>query len=242
MGLHCAGRTGSRRRRQRRQLRRRRPPPTAARPARGSASACAGHPAQHGDDAEQRRSRASAGRPVHGGHEGVVRRRDQRLPGPAGPLGHPVRAGDRLVGASRARPGQAGRASARSGCGRPPRATEPRTATPSARPTWRIVLLTAEPTPAFSRGSDDMIDSVAGGMTLAMPTPWMKKTRSRTQIGVVAPTKMNADQRRASTSARPVAATALAPNRLHHRARCAARRSAGRRRTAGTAGRSAAGS
>ena len=42
---------------------------------------------------------------------------------------------------------------------------------PKAAATWRTVLLTAEPTPAFSRGSDDMIDSVAGGMTFAMPAP-----------------------------------------------------------------------
>jgi len=37
------------------------------------------------------------------------------------------------------------------------------------------VLLMAEPTPAFSRGSEAMMDSVTGGITLAMPTPWMKK-------------------------------------------------------------------
>src|SRR5436305_14435332 len=52
--------------------------------------------------------------------------------------------------------------------------TELRTATPSAPPTWRIVLLTAEPTPAFSRGRLDITDSVAGGSTLAIAAPWTK--------------------------------------------------------------------
>ena len=47
--------------------------------------------------------------------------------------------------------------------------TEPSTATPRAPPTWRVVSLTAEPTPALASGSDPMIDSVAGGMTSARP-------------------------------------------------------------------------
>ena len=38
----------------------------------------------------------------------------------------------------------------------------PTTATPSAPPTSRLVSFTAEPTPAWSRGSEPMIDSVDG--------------------------------------------------------------------------------
>ena len=48
-------------------------------------------------------------------------------------------------------------------------------ATPSAPPTWRVVSLTAEPTPAFSRGSDPITDSVAGAMVIAMPAAMTMK-------------------------------------------------------------------
>ncbi len=48
---------------------------------------------------------------------------------------------------------------------------EPITATPSAPPVWRVVSLTAEPTPALALGSEPMIDSVAGAMVRPMPTP-----------------------------------------------------------------------
>ena len=44
-------------------------------------------------------------------------------------------------------------------------------ATPRAPPTWRTELLTAAPAPAFSRGTTDMIDSVAGAITEPMPSP-----------------------------------------------------------------------
>ena len=40
----------------------------------------------------------------------------------------------------------------------------PMTATPRVPPSSRVVSLTAEPTPAFSVGSEPMIDSVAGAM------------------------------------------------------------------------------
>ena len=43
------------------------------------------------------------------------------------------------------------------------------TATPSAPPICRVVSFIADPTPAFSRGKDPMIDSVAGAMTQPMP-------------------------------------------------------------------------
>src|SRR3954454_5725768 len=41
--------------------------------------------------------------------------------------------------------------------------SDPRIATPSAPPVVRVVSLTAEPTLAFSSGSEPMTDSVAGG-------------------------------------------------------------------------------
>ena len=45
------------------------------------------------------------------------------------------------------------------------------TATPSAPPVWRVVSLTAEPTPAFPAGSEPMIDSVSGGIASPNPRP-----------------------------------------------------------------------
>ncbi len=55
-----------------------------------------------------------------------------------------------------------------------------------------------------------MIDSVAGAITLAMPTPWMKNMTATTQIGVLAP--MNTKLARPTVvSAMPVAHTALGP-------------------------------
>ena len=49
--------------------------------------------------------------------------------------------------------------------------TLPTIATPSAPPTWRVVSFTAEPTPASARGSEPMIDSVAGAITSAYRRP-----------------------------------------------------------------------
>ena len=71
----------------------------------------------------------------------------------------------------------------------------------------------AEPTPAFSRGSEDMIDSVAGGITLAMPAPWTKVSTISTQIGVAAPTRAK-PARPTVTRPRPTAQTAFGPYRL----------------------------
>ena len=48
---------------------------------------------------------------------------------------------------------------------------EPNTATPTAPPIWRVVSLTADPTPALARGSEPMIESVHGAITFAMPAP-----------------------------------------------------------------------
>src|SRR5437660_1679402 len=47
----------------------------------------------------------------------------------------------------------------------------PRTATPRAPPTSRVVSLTAEPTPALANGIDSMIAPVAGAVVSAMPAP-----------------------------------------------------------------------
>ena len=49
-------------------------------------------------------------------------------------------------------------------------------ATPSAPPISRVVSFIAEPTPAFSRGSDPMIESVAGAIARPMPTPMITST------------------------------------------------------------------
>src|SRR5215469_12365043 len=65
--------------------------------------------------------------------------------------------------------------------------SDPSTATPMAPPTCRKVLLTADPEPAFSRGSDDMIMTVAGGITWAIPVPIKKNSTSSSQMGVCWP-------------------------------------------------------
>ena len=52
------------------------------------------------------------------------------------------------------------------------------TATPSAPPTWRVVSLMAEPTPARPAGTAPMIDAVAGAMVRPMPkanTHWVTR-------------------------------------------------------------------
>ena len=49
--------------------------------------------------------------------------------------------------------------------------TLPSTATPSAPPVWRVVSLTADPTPARLGGSEPMIDSVAGAWVSPRPMP-----------------------------------------------------------------------
>ena len=45
----------------------------------------------------------------------------------------------------------------------------PMMATPIAPPTWRVVSLMAEPTPALLRGSEPMTDSVAGAIVRPIP-------------------------------------------------------------------------
>ena len=51
-------------------------------------------------------------------------------------------------------------------------------ATPRAPPTCRVVSLTAEPTPALSRGREPMIDSVAGAIVRAMPVAMSTKAKN----------------------------------------------------------------
>src|ERR1700738_1421506 len=70
----------------------------------------------------------------------------------------------------------------------------------------------AEPTPAFSRGREDMTDSVAGGITLAIPTPWMKVNAHRSQIGVLDPTKAKPPRPKV-TRPNPTAQTIFGPYR-----------------------------
>ena len=52
----------------------------------------------------------------------------------------------------------------------------PRMATPSAPPISRVVSFIAEPTPAFSGGTEPMIESVAGAIAKPMPTPTITST------------------------------------------------------------------
>jgi hypothetical protein len=50
---------------------------------------------------------------------------------------------------------------------------DPMIATPRAPPIWRVVSLTAEPTPALARGSEPITLSVAGAITRPMPAARM---------------------------------------------------------------------
>ena len=60
-------------------------------------------------------------------------------------------------------------------------------ATPRAPPIWRVVSLTAEPTPAFSRGSEPITDSVAGAITMPMPADIRQNSTIVTDVGRVRP-------------------------------------------------------
>src|SRR5512132_4033902 len=42
---------------------------------------------------------------------------------------------------------------------------------PSEPPTWRMLLITAEPTPALSTGTDPIAAAVVGAIVIAIPTP-----------------------------------------------------------------------
>ena len=89
---------------------------------------------------------------------------------------------------------------------------EPSTATPNAPPTCRVVSLTAEPTPALARGSDPMIESVAGAMTLPMPRPSAHVTRMTWRVDESGWSVRN-DRKPTPTINSPVATTRLLPKR-----------------------------
>src|SRR3954471_9336437 len=90
--------------------------------------------------------------------------------------------------------------------------TEPMMATPRAPPNWRVVSFMAEPTPALDRGSEPMIDSVAGALTL--PTPPARITIEASRWGY--PLVTGTPARKISpidTSTKPEPTTALVPTR-----------------------------
>ena len=49
------------------------------------------------------------------------------------------------------------------------------TAIPSEPPTWRMLLITAEPTPAFATGTEPIAAAVVGAIVVAIPTPPMSR-------------------------------------------------------------------
>src|SRR5918997_6059563 len=90
--------------------------------------------------------------------------------------------------------------------------TEPSTATPRAAPISRVVSLTADPTPALAGGSDPMIDSVAGGITMARPAA--STTRATRTSGYPAPAVSRlASGRPVAAMTRPVATITFVPTR-----------------------------
>ena len=95
--------------------------------------------------------------------------------------------------------------------------TLPMTATPSAPPTWRVVSLTAEPTPAFSRGSEPITDSVAGAIVMPMPDGHQAEQADHEQVRRVA--WMNdSDSSAAAMISRPAVTTRFVPTRSTTRA------------------------
>jgi hypothetical protein len=124
------------------------------------------------------------------------------------------------------------RASSRVGAGSPSTAspslvayaeaiTEPRMATPRAPPTWRTELLTAAPAPAFSRGTTDMIASVAGASTRPIPQPCTARSASTSHSGADwSSSWMPAKE--TATSRNPDATTSFGPQRAASRELCGA--------------------
>ena len=86
----------------------------------------------------------------------------------------------------------------------------PRMATPRAPPISRVVSFMAEPMPAFSGGSDPMIDSVAGAMARPMPTPITTSTTATWPYELSTVVVENTTSP-ATTQARPAATTSLVP-------------------------------
>ena len=76
------------------------------------------------------------------------------------------------------------------------------------------------PAPAFSRGTTDMIDSVAGAITAPMPRPCTERTTTSSQTGEARSSSWT-PAKDSAMSRNPLAQTALAPNRSASRS-CAA--------------------
>ena len=91
--------------------------------------------------------------------------------------------------------------------------TVPITATPTAPPVWRVVSLTADPTPALLTGSDPMIDSVTGAVVKPKPKP----ITNRVNRPLAKPDMIRSEPEQAvlmAMSVRPNMTTRLVPNRL----------------------------
>src|SRR5918995_2159008 len=88
----------------------------------------------------------------------------------------------------------------------------PSTAPPSVPPTSRVVSFTADPTPAFSGGSDARIDSVAGAAAEPSPNPIRIIAVAITEYAVEA-SLVAAIANPPAIRASPVATTSLVPIR-----------------------------
>src|SRR5215471_322236 len=87
---------------------------------------------------------------------------------------------------------------------------EPITATPSVPPTWRVVSLTAEPTPAFASGRAFMMDAVAGADVSPSPPPRKIIWPAIWRYAVSAPT-VDVQANPTAIEARPAATTNRGP-------------------------------
>ena len=119
---------------------------------------------QRDDGGDQADDVQAADEAVVGGVDDLRRRRAAR---PATSRGDADRLADVVLHLREQRVGQHARRACRSSSDVKWLAiSEPKTATPTAPPIWRVVSFTAEPTPALARGSEPMIESVQGAMTL----------------------------------------------------------------------------
>src|SRR5256885_4330191 len=89
--------------------------------------------------------------------------------------------------------------------------SDPSTATPMAPPICRVVSLTAEPTPAFALGNEPMIESVAGAMTLLMPTDSSAATTITCRV-LEFTSSVRKPSRHKAMKNNPPATTTLLPN------------------------------
>src|SRR6187401_1570428 len=95
--------------------------------------------------------------------------------------------------------------------------TLPMMATPRAPPIWRVVSLTAEPTPALSRGRAPITDSVAGAIVRPMPVAIAQNITMTTAYGEVA-VRNDIDVSAAATVDRPTVTMSFVPWRSTRRA------------------------